>query len=620
MPSAKKPILRLLLLGNCGIVRYTLRKHKPLHDKLGGLLLLSRLSWHIHWPRPTILLLLVCVLSGPVHARSGFLPLLTAEFALERGDTHTALQLYRQQALQSRSPLVLERALVVSMNAEQFEDSIAIAQHWTKIDPNHVPALFYLAHLALRQHDYPLAAQTLDQILRYDSDAALDRILTGIYPDNPTDRQALLTALSGIDSRHNPSLLVMTAGLLAQSGQLDQALSKVDQALKARPTVTAFITLKANIMLQQQRDREVNQWLSQQVRRQPNNKSLRLFEVRHLLNQQQQQQALQRLDQMARKWPQDGEVTLLAALVSIDQQRSLDAEKYLLQLLTQDAYIDQAYYYLGINAERLNRTEVAEAYFQKVQSDDLYRKAQKKLALLRVSTGRLDDALSALTQERVDHPDQAVFLYLLQAQLLRESQQRLLARRVLDEALASHPDEPELIYHRILVLPPSENTLIESELERLLVLDPDNPTYLNAYAFALAEQNRRLADARILAERANSLMPNQAPILDTLGYVLLRQGEYLEAAKILKTAYQRDQTLNIGLRLADALNLSRQHDDYQQLFEELQQRYAGDPRLEMLTPALSPQRTMPPSPQRISPASLRPPMLSHHTQTTATRH
>jgi tetratricopeptide (TPR) repeat protein len=554
------------------------------------------------------MLLLVCLLSSSVQARSGFLPLLTAEFALQRGHTQTALRLYRQEALQSHSPLVLERALTVTMQAEQFDDSIAIAEHWTNIDPNHVPAWFYLAHLALRQHDYPLAAQTLDQILRYDPDAALDRILVGIYPDNATDRDALLAALSSIDSRHNPSLLVMTAGLLAQSGQLDAALAKVDQALSTRPTVTAFITLKANIMLQQQRFAEVNQWLSLQVRKQPNNKSLRLFEVRHLLNQQAQAQALKRLDQMARTWPQDGEIFLLAALVSIDQQRSLDAEKYLLQLLTQDAYVDQAYYYLGINAERLNRTEVAEAYFQKVQSDDLYRKAQKKLALLRVSTGRLDVALSALTQERVDHPDQAVFLYLLQAQLLRESQQKILARRILDEALASHPEEPELIYHRILVLPPSENLLMEAELERLLVLEPDNPTYLNAYAFALAEQNRRLADARILAERANSLMPNQAPILDTLGYVLLRQGEYSEAAKILKTAYQRDQSLNIGLRLADALNLSQQYADYQQLFKELQQRYAGDPRLDVLSPALSPHKMLPMVPHLRPPASLRPPV------------
>lgn len=581
-------------------------------------MLLSRPRWHIRPARPALVMLLLGLLSSPVHARSGFLPLLTAELALQRGYTQTALALYRQEALQSRSPLVLERALTVTMNAEQLDDSIAIAEHWTNVDPNHVPALFYLAHLALRQHNYPLAAQTLDQILRYDPDAALDRILVGIYPDNATDRDALLAALSSIDSRHNPSLLVMTAGLLAQSGQLDAALAKVDQALSARSTVTAFITLKANIMLQQQRFTEVNQWLGLQVRKQPNNKSLRLFEVRHLLNQQEQAQALKRLDQMARKWPQDGEVFLLAALVSIDQQRSLDAEKYLLQLLTQDAYVDQAYYYLGINAERMNRTEVAEAYFQKVQSDDLYRKAQKKLALLRVSTGRLDVALSALTQERVDHPDQAVFLYLLQAQLLRESQQKILARRILDEALASHPEEPELIYHRILVLPPSENTLIEAELERLLVLEPDNPTYLNAYAFALAEQNRRLADARILAERANSLMPNQAPILDTLGYVLLRQGEYNEAAKVLKTAYQRDQNLNIGLRLADALNLSQQYDDYQQLFRELQQRYAGDPRLDVLTPALSPQKTMPITPQGVAPASLRPPMVAPRAYATAT--
>lgn len=524
-------------------------------------------------------ILLACLISGQAAGQPQFLNLLTAELALSRGQGLHAAQLYQQAALHSHAFNVLDRALFIALEQKQFDMAIEIAQYWVDIYPEHVPALFYLAHLSLRLHDYPLAAKTLDRILSYDPDAALDRILEGIYPESAADRNALLAALQQLDSRSNPSLLVMSAGLLSDNNQLAEALAKVNIALHKRPQVTAFITLKANILIKQQQYQSAQQFLQQQIRAQPQNKSLGIFYVRYLLGQRLQQEALAQLDKMTHQWPQDGEIILLAALVSIDQQRPLDAEKYLLQLLTQDAYIDQAYYYLGINAERLNRPEVAEIYFKKVQQDDLYRPSQQKLALLRVAYGRLQEALAGLTQERVDHPDQASFLYLLQVQLLNENQQRERARQLLDEAIESLPNQAELIYSRVLMLASEDLVQAERDLNTLLRLEPDNPTYLNAYAYALANQNRSLDKAQRLAIRADQLAPNQSAILDTLGLIALQQQRINDAIGLLNRAYQIDFKLNIGLRLAQALQADLREQDYQNLLQELRQRYPNEPRL-----------------------------------------
>lgn len=537
-------------------------------------------------------ILLACLISGQAAGQPHFLNLLTAELALSRGQGLYAAQLYRQAALQSHAFNVLDRALFIALEQQQFDMAIEIARYWVDQYPEHVPALFYLAHLSLRLHDYPLAAKTLDRILSYDPDAALDRILEGIYPESATDRNALLAALQQLDSRNNPSLLVMSAGLLSDNNQLAEALENVNTALQKRPQVTAFITLKANILIKQQQYQAAQQFLQQQIRAQPQNKSLGIFYVRYLLGQRLQREALTQLDKMTQQWPQDGEIILLAALVSIDQQRPLDAEKYLLQLLTQETYIDQAYYYLGINAERLNRPEVAEVYFKKVQQDDLYRQSQQKLALLRVAYGRLQEALAALTQERVDHPDQASFLYLLQVQLLNENQQRDRARQLLDEAIQSLPNQAELIYTRVLMLAPEDLTQAERDLTTLLNLEPDNPTYLNAYAYALANQNRNLDKAQRLAVRADQLAPNQSAILDTLGLIALQQHRADDAINLLNRAYQIDFKLNIGLRLAQALQANLREQDYQNLLQELRQRYPNEPRLNA-NPLLPSNSTLP---------------------------
>ncbi len=519
----------------------------------------------------TVMLVSLSLAPSVVHA--GFLDVFAAELALARGLTDKGVALYRAQALQSKDPIVLERALSVALEQNDIDGGLAIAKHWVEIDPEYIPALFYMAHLSLKAHDYQLATKTLDKILRYDPNAALDRIVIGISPDDPKDRSALLQALQSLKEYNNPSLSVLKAGLLVQADQPEQALIEVDNALRKKPDVTAFITLKANILLSQGKLNDVRQLLTRAIAHQPHNKALYLYEVRLLLKNNQAQPAMQRLKLMTKRWPNDGEILLLAGLVSIDNQRMLDAERYLVQLLTIDQYIDQAYFYLGIVAERQNRMTVAMSYFRKVQSDELYRKAQKKLAAIMVSSNRLNDELTTLTQERVEHPDQATFLYLLQAQLLKDHAQADTARKLLDEANNSSPDQPELIYARILLLKPEEKDLLDHESERLLNLRPDNPVYLNAFAFALAEQNRRLKDARSYAERANKLAPNQAAILDTLGYVALKQKDNDMAVKTLQAAYAIEPGITIGLHLAEALQQSKQTDALHSLIEELKQHF-----------------------------------------------
>lgn len=506
---------------------------------------------------------------------------LQAEFLLARQQQAEAVAIYQKMAFETLTPSILERALTVSIDAQDDKNALNIAKHWVENEPQDTPAQFYLAHLALKTHDYPLAAQILDKILSADADVALDQVLAGIYPENEQDRQQLLNALIHLDMHDNPSLLVLMAGLQAQNGQLDEALKRINRALKKRPDVTAFMTLKANILIAQNKNAELMQWLDKQTKLQSSNKSLKLFEVRYLLKQNQQQKALKKLDGMIRQWPDDTEILLLAGLVSIDEQQYTKAEQYLLKLLQQETYMDQAYYYLAINAQRQNRTDLASAYYKRVEGT-LYQSAQKKLALMLAEQQALPQAISHLTQERVNHPDEASFLYQLQVQLLKDNNQPEAARALLDEAIKNLPDDPELIYARVLLLKPNEQALLDQELERLLGIEPNSPTYLNAYAYTLATQNRRLNDARQLAERANALAPDQPAILDTLGLVAFLQKDYDNAASALQKALSFGDNLNIALRLVRVYQAKGEMTAYQTLKAKLQAQYPDNLQVKSL--------------------------------------
>lgn len=94
--------------------------------------------------------------------------LLDAEFSENRDDTERALVIYKQQSFKQDATAVFERALSLSLRNDRVEESLQFAKAWQDENPDHVPAWFYVAHLALRAHDYELAGETLNRILSYD--------------------------------------------------------------------------------------------------------------------------------------------------------------------------------------------------------------------------------------------------------------------------------------------------------------------------------------------------------------------------------------------------------------------------------------------------------------------
>jgi len=155
--------------------------------------------------------------------------LLDAEFAADRSDIERGLTLYKQQAFKRDATAVFERALSLSLDYEAVDESLAFARNWQEQNPDHVPAWFYVAHLALKAHDYALAGETLNRILRYDPRADLSEILIGIYPSTDADRRELLAALQPIDSEQNASISVLKAGLLYQFDEPEAALIHIEQ-------------------------------------------------------------------------------------------------------------------------------------------------------------------------------------------------------------------------------------------------------------------------------------------------------------------------------------------------------------------------------------------------------
>lgn len=516
--------------------------------------------------------------------RPSLLNVMQAEFLINRGEIDAGLELYKQESLKQESTSVFERALELSLLYDMPKESLAFALKWQQQNPEHVPALFYVAHLALKAHDYNLSGKVLAEVLEYDDQADLSEILIGIYPTNEKDQRLLLETLLSLPKHDNPSLLVMQAGLMSQLGQPDIALLSVNRALKFQPNNAPFIVLKADILKQLQPDRQVLSFISRERKRLKDNKTLYLYEIRYRLQLGETQEAHELLLQ-AHQLFQDEEVTLLAALVSIDIEAYTKADELLSALASSPAYIDQAYYYLGISAERQQKFGRAERFLSKVMQENLVLKARQKLVSIQLLQGHPEQALATLKKFSEQFDLYGAESAIMQADILRQQGLLTEAKKVLAAANKRYPDDTKLIFARAQLFDNEQDAIIKRQLlDRLLLIDPENPDYILAYAKLLFEQGDEKDIVRSLTFAQSILdLPFDSPQFNHQNYLAalnilaadaLSKEEYQQVIDYLEGPYEISPTLDTGIILLRAYQGLNQQDRVLILFEDIQQRFA----------------------------------------------
>ena len=509
--------------------------------------------------------------------------LLDAEFAANRDDTERALIIYKQQSFKQDATAVFERALSLSLRNDRVEESLQFAKAWQDDNPDHVPAWFYVAHLALRAHDYELAGETLNRILSYDPRADLSEILIGIYPNSDEDKRELLAALQPIDSEQNASLSVLKAGLLYQFDEPEIAIIHINRALERQPDYVPFITLKADILRKIEPSAVVLDYLSQARLRNADSKNLYLYEIRYLLDLKQNEQAWQLLLEAHERFVDDAEITLLAALVSLDIEKYASADKLLNALAKDPAYLDQSYYYLGISAERQQDFEQAKYYLNAVMQEDLVLEARQKVVALELLNDHVDAAIATLEKLRKDFAIFAPDSFVLQADILWQQNESSEALRLLTKAARKYPDNETLLFARAQLLDDKADYIVKRTLlNHLQALDPTNPAYQLSYAQLLlanergSEQGLALATAIIQIRYDDPRYDNELHLqaLNVLASNALANENYQQVIDYLQTPYDVLPTLGSGTLLLRAYQGLGDNEKVEILLADLQQRFS----------------------------------------------
>jgi tetratricopeptide (TPR) repeat protein len=110
------------------------------------------------------------------------------------------------------------------------------------------------------------------------------------------------------------------------------------------------------------------------------------------------------------------------------------------------------------------------------------------------------------------------------------------------------PNDWPVFYERGIAYERSHQwQLAEADFRHALALSPDQPLILNYLGYSWADMGRHLAQAQQMIQKAAERRPNDGAIVDSLGWVLLRQGDTAQAVKELERAVEmqpEDSTIN----------------------------------------------------------------------------
>src|SRR5690606_5958962 len=153
--------------------------------------------------------------------------------------------------------------------------------------------------------------------------------------------------------------------------------------------------------------------------------------------------------------------------------------------------------------------------------------------------------------------------------VLREAGREEEAFDVLASALERMPENPELLYDHAMAAERLDRIeVMETSLRKLIGLRPDYAHAYNALGYTLADRGMRLDEAKALIEKALELAPDDGQILDSMGWVLFRQGETDAAIAYLEKAWERLPDAEIGAHLGEVLWKAGRIEDARRIWSE----------------------------------------------------
>ncbi|MHB1231455.1 MAG: XrtA/PEP-CTERM system TPR-repeat protein PrsT [Burkholderiales bacterium] len=348
----------------------------------------------------------------------------------------------------------------------------------------------------------------------------------------------------------------------------DAARKRIEAILeKDKNNVQAMMAL-AELAAVQKQDQEYVRWLERARKAQPNAILPRVKLTEYYLAKKDKVKALNVAHETLTAYPDSPEAFVLLGTTQLAVGDKADALKTFTQLVEKAPSAPASYLQLALAQSAVKKLTAARASLNKaleLQPD--FRRAQELLIRLDMAENKGSDALKIARQIQAQQPTSPVG-YDWEADILMAQKQYVQAIKAYEQALAKGASSDGLLkLYRAQVIAGDKNSAEQrltmwirqhpndlvvreyaagtymlsgrnreaiSQYEEILRSAPQNVVALNNLAtlYQLVQDPRALA----LAEQALKLAPEQPGVMDTLGWILVQQGQLPRGLELLSKA------------------------------------------------------------------------------------
>ena len=532
--------------------------------------------------------------------------LLASEIAAQRNEPLRAFATEFELAKQTRDPRIAKRAVEFAVLARQPQAALSAARLWNELSPNARDAndtyvtLLILAG-RLDEAEPLLAARIASSPSRSQAIAQVHGILAQ-SPNRPA-AYALIQKLAGAYPAL-PEAHLVVAQAAQNAGDKQKAIEEARVASRLKPDWDAPVIMLAQYQ-QFDAPKEAEAALAGFLSHNPKSVPVRMAYARFLIGERRYDDASGQFARIQKERPDNAETAYALGLLAYQATKPVEAETYFTRFLdlrakqtaTADALRakqssaadpdaddesdealdlatggrgpEAAYLYLAQIAEDAKDYPRALNWLAKVGEGNAYTTARIRRALILSHQGQLDEARAELHALPATTPAARAQVTLAEAQLLREAGQNQAAFDLLGVAIEKTPNNPELLYdYGMTAEKLGRLDVLESAMRTVIKVRPDYAQAYNALGYTLADRNQRLDEAKALIEKANALAPDDASILDSLGWVQYRLGNNRDAIDQLQHAYKLRADAEIAVHLGEVLWVSGRRAEAESFWKE----------------------------------------------------
>ncbi len=509
--------------------------------------------------------------------------LLVAEFSGQQGALQLSAATYLKAAYQTRDYRLARRATRIAVYGRDNVTALHAARLWVELEPNNDEAHKSAAALLIAAGGNKQARPHLERLLqgtRQDDDHGYMLVATLLVND-PDPQRALATMkeLSAGDA-DNPHALYAYAYLANKLGRRELAREQLQQLLEREPEHERGLILQAHVLHALGDEQASLESIAKAVRLFPDNHTLRLTYARMLVDARRLKEARREFITLNRAKPGDSDVIYALGLLAMEASDLDEAEAHFRTLLQQQEREEESRFALAQIAEARGDHDAAIEWFSSIAQGERYLEAQLQAARLLAKHRGLEQARHYLRELESSNDTELEILYLAEAELLNDAGQHQEAMAIYDEALELMAGNAELLYARALTAEKiGRLDILERDLKQILQQNPDDSRTLNALGYTLADRTERYQEALDYIERAHRLKPDDAAILDSMGWVLYRLGRLEEARDYLQRALAQLKDAEIAAHLGEVLWVSGMQEEARHVWKAAQEWEPEQPLL-----------------------------------------